>query len=446
MEPVAVKPEDWLSCEYNKETGEVVCADIKFKKKVVFKEIPVVPGKVIELFKKSFLLERPPFLVGRYGIGKSRIVRHYAEKVAQQKGKKFVLYHKICSYKDIPGDSCLDKISHILNHPEDYYVFVDIKLQQYSPEEVKGVMILDKNNNVRIKPPLWAQILSKADGLLFLDEITTADPSLAATAFELVLDKKLGEISLRDDVEIVLAGNRMSESAAAEEVPEPLINRSVVIDANKILDYKSWREWAEANRVHPFIQVFVATNPELYFWQPAGSADVVPGTSPRSWEAVDRLLKLNEAIHGVVQLTEEDKRIIRGLLSPEVAETFLSSIESAMKYYTDLETYLDPEKFNELKPLDKYTVAYLAASRAWGLMEEGKGDKAKEYISKLFYLAGSNGDVVRSAVIYALPTDKSKQAEFVTTIVKVFNSLPQEVKDAVSPILYKIQSASELLG
>ena len=49
------------------------------------------------------------------------------------------------------------------------------------------------------------------EGILFLDELNTAAPMVQASAYQLILDRKIGEYTLPDGWAIVAAGNRESD-------------------------------------------------------------------------------------------------------------------------------------------------------------------------------------------------------------------------------------------
>jgi hypothetical protein len=72
--------------------------------------------------------------------------------------------------------------------------------------------------------------------LLFLDEITSAQESVASVAYQLVLDRRVGEHELMDNVRIVAAGNRDGDKGATKKMPTPLCNRFTHVEAGLDVD------------------------------------------------------------------------------------------------------------------------------------------------------------------------------------------------------------------
>ena len=84
--------------------------------------------------------------------------------------------------------------------------FIDLRLSLLDPTDLKGIPFFDSNSNEAV----WAQpnFLPKepaSQGILFLDEINTAPPSVQAAAYQLVLDRKVGDYELPKGWAIVAA-------------------------------------------------------------------------------------------------------------------------------------------------------------------------------------------------------------------------------------------------
>jgi len=168
-------------------------------------------------------------LLGAPGIGKSRIVRTAAEMIAEVLGKKFVEY----------DDTIADQI---LSDPQKYFVFIDIRLTEHEPSDLSGIPRTD-GDYVTFKPLKWAKVLSKAAGMLFLDELTNVeDPTLKGVSYKLLLDRAAGFVKFSPEVMVVAAGNTPDNSSIASTLAAPQINRTLVIDvgASKV---EEWLEW-----------------------------------------------------------------------------------------------------------------------------------------------------------------------------------------------------------
>ena len=156
--------------------------------------------------RQSTLLLGPP------GIGKSMSCWKLAEKLAKGAGKEFV------DYDD-------DKAEMILEEPEKYFVFVDLRLTECEPSDLLGLPH-KVNGSVMFSPLLWARCLNKSAGLLLLDELTNIQrPDLITVSYKLVFDREAGFTKFNEDVMIVSAGNRPEHSsvrAVSEEKVLPL--------------------------------------------------------------------------------------------------------------------------------------------------------------------------------------------------------------------------------
>ena len=69
-----------------------------------------------------------------------------------------------------------------------------------------------------------------AKAIVLLDELNTAAPSIQAAAYQLVLDRKLGDYRLPEACVVMAAGNRDTDKGATFKMPTPLMNRFVHIE------------------------------------------------------------------------------------------------------------------------------------------------------------------------------------------------------------------------
>jgi len=194
----------------------------------------------------------PVMLWGPPGVGKSQVVAQIAEK------------------HDVP--------------------VIDIRLSQMEPSDLRGIPFRSSDSLVE-----WAipSMLPNAErhgprGVLFLDEITSAAPTVSAAAYQLILDRRLGEYRIPDGWAIFAAGNRQGDRGVTYSMPAPLANRFSHIEFETHLD--DWVAWAYANHIDERIIAFLRFRPELLFdFDPAHNPVAFP--SPRSWEFAHRALQ-----------------------------------------------------------------------------------------------------------------------------------------------------------
>ena len=166
---------------------------------------------------------------------------------------------------------------------------IDIRLSQMEPSDLRGIPFRD-NDQVEWAIPAMLPNAKRhgTKGILFLDEITSAVPSVSAAAYQLILDRKLGEYEVPNGWAIFAAGNRQGDRGVTYAMPSPLANRFSHYDVDIHLD--DWVAWAYQHDIHESIIAFLRFRPELLFdFDPAHNPVAFP--SPRSWEFANRALK-----------------------------------------------------------------------------------------------------------------------------------------------------------
>ena len=110
--------------------------------------------------------------------------------------------------------------------------FIDLRLSLLDPTDLRGIPFFDVNNKSAVwaKPEFLPDTNSLAYGILFLDEINSAPPTVQAAAYQLILDRKIGEYTLPVNYAIVAAGNYESDRGVTYRMPTPLANRFVHLD------------------------------------------------------------------------------------------------------------------------------------------------------------------------------------------------------------------------
>ncbi len=219
----------------------------------------------------------PVFIWGAPGIGKSSIVK----QVAKDRGLEFI----------------------------------DLRLSLMDPTDLKGIPFFDKDNHEAVwAKPNFLPKEANSQGILFLDEINTAPPSVQASAYQLVLDRKVGDYELPAGWSIVAAGNNESDRGVVYRMPPPLANRFVHLDM--AVDFEDWKAWAYKAGIDASVIGFLNFDKEkIFLFDPAKNEKSFP--TPRSWEYVDRVLKT-----GLSSALLYDT--IAGAVGKESATAFLS--------------------------------------------------------------------------------------------------------------------------
>lgn len=125
-----------------------------------------------------------------------------------------------------------------------------------------------------------------AEGILFLDELNAAAPSMQAAAFGLVLDRKVGDYTLPKGWRVLAAGNRQSDRAAAQRMPSALANRFAHIDVDADVDTTA--DHFNKIGVSPILTAFLRFRPALIHNMEGTDLRAFP--TPRAWEQVSKVI------------------------------------------------------------------------------------------------------------------------------------------------------------
>jgi len=165
---------------------------------------------------------------------------------------------------------------------------IDIRLSQMEPTDLRGIPFR-KDENVEWSVPSMLPDAQRHGerGILFLDEINAAPPTVSAAAYQLILDRKLGEYTIPDGWAIFAAGNRQGDRGVTYAMPSPLANRFTHYDVEPWLD--DWIDWALKHDIDERILGFLRFRPDMLFNYDAAH-NPVAFPSPRSWEYAHRAL------------------------------------------------------------------------------------------------------------------------------------------------------------
>jgi len=175
---------------------------------------------------------------------------------------------------------------------------IDIRLSQMEPSDLRGIPFRKDELVEWAIPAMLPDAKRHGEaGILFLDEITSAPPSVSAAAYQLILDRRLGAYQVPDAWAIFAAGNRQGDRGVTYTMPAPLANRFSHFEVH--INTDDWVAWAYANNIDDRVIAFVRFRPELLFdFDPAHNPSAFP--SPRSWEFAHRALQKFEHQHDLL--------------------------------------------------------------------------------------------------------------------------------------------------
>ena len=191
--------------------------------------------------------------------------------------------------------------------------FIDLRLALMDPTDLKGIPFYDKESHTALwAPPAF--LPQSGEGILFLDELNSAAPAVQSSAYQLILDRRIGEYELPEGWAIVAAGNREGDRGVTYRMPAPLANRFVHFELE--VSVEEWKMWAYKNGINPSIIAYISyKNEHLFGFDP--KADAKAFATPRSWEYVDKVLKASLDSEVLLET-------LSGTVGKEVAVSFLS--------------------------------------------------------------------------------------------------------------------------
>ena len=174
---------------------------------------------------------------------------------------------------------------------------IDLRLSQLDSVDLRGVPSVKAGKTAWNVPQF---LPTSGKGILFLDEINSAPQATQAAAYQLVLDRRLGEYELPDGWHIVAAGNKSTDRAIVNQMSTALKNRFAHIDFDVDLD--DWCAWAYSKNVPDALISFLRFRPTLLNTFDPKNRDVMAFATPRSWEFLSRVLHTNdyETFAGIV--------------------------------------------------------------------------------------------------------------------------------------------------
>lgn len=252
--------------------------------------------------------------------------------------------------------------------------FIDLRLSLLDPTDLRGIPFF----NAATEEAVWASasfLPQAGEGILFLDELNTAAPMVQASAYQLILDRKIGEYTLPSGWAIVAAGNRESDRGVTFRMAAPLSNRFVHLSMEASV--ADWRSWAFERGIDARIVAFIAHRPDALFAFDAKN-DARAFATPRTWAYVHEILASEPERELLLPL-------VAGAIGDELAAAFLGFMLVASEL-PDIEAILEGRETNV--PSDPAALHLLASALSMRITQNISAKKLSHLLDYTLRLPG----------------------------------------------------------
>ncbi len=264
------------------------------------------------LLEDLYQCQLAPFVWGTFGIGKSTIIHEFGAE-----------------------------------HGMDV---VDERMATIDAVDFRGIPYIDTEQKFVewIKPKIFNRKYDDAGKpipkLIFLDELNLAPPMTQSAAYQLILDRKLGDdIQLMDTDFVVAAGNVDNDGGATYDIVPPLSNRFFNVRLSNPI--KGFLEKAESVNLHPSIIGYLTLNGHELHTYNSNEKNLINATN-RSWFAFSKLLKYKESKVG--NLTKEQIQVLGSGLIPEAIVTKFAKFHYEGQLFPSYQSILEGTPDREL--------------------------------------------------------------------------------------------------
>ena len=292
-------------------------------------------NKLIEILLSLYsssenIKDIPPIMLwGSPGIGKSQAIKQVSKLLEEKTGKKVNL--------------------------------IDIRLILFNPVDLRGLPVADKEKEsaIWLKPEIFNMDNSdNVINILFLDELTSCPQSIQACAYQIILDRKIGEHKLPKNCLVLAAGNKIEDRSVAHKLSKALSNRLVHLEIEPNIE--DWKQWALKNHIDKRILGYLNfNNSYLFKFDQESSENAFP--TPRTWEMVNKTLSIMDM--------DSAFPFIAGSIGESTAFDFFSYSKCFDKL-PDIKSILDGKiKKVPKEPDTNFALCSAIASKAMGFSE-----------------------------------------------------------------------------
>ena len=394
--------------------------------------------RTYSVVKNNLGSEKNAVLVfGDQGCGKSEVVQSFAKNMATLYPQKTFLH--------FTDKNAVDNKKSIIENPEPYFIFLDLRASQLAEHQVGGVPNMPKSDvegYLVWSPTDWTALVTnpKFTGYIFLDEVNRSDPAIVNSLFGLALDRMISGRRLSQNCFIAAAANLGPQFQGTTDLDPAFFGRFNV--GFLVPNAQEWIAWAQKNGIDQSIIDFVALKPEENFIRnyPGSNKQSV---NPRNLQKASDNLKwmhysYDTAIADAAKdgITEPNAQQLRPYLQKFVIpNTDITAMTGDVyaDYYDSIETRCGTEWTNEfmqyLRHVDEFRFEDVMEKLKKKYYHQKAGSKQDKELSsdKLFYLVRYLSDTFTSAYVNAWASnDKAKMDQVADWLATTFAGVPSD--------------------
>lgn len=248
--------------------------------------------------------QRPVFLIGPPGIGKTAIMEQIAAEMGVGLLSYSMTHHTRQSALGLP----------FIEHKN--YKGMECDISEYTMSEIIAA-IYEMMEETGIE-----------EGILFLDEINCVSETLAPVMLQFLQYKVFGRHRVPDGWIVVTAGNPPEYNNSVRDFDIVTWDRLKRVDVEP--DYDVWKEYAYQKGVHPAVMTYLEIR-KSDFYTVESTVDGKTFVTARGWDDLSQMIQLYE-LHGI---TVNNKLIEQYLQNPRIAKDFSVYYDLFLKYKSD---------------------------------------------------------------------------------------------------------------
>lgn len=250
---------------------------------------------------------------------------------------------------------------------ENEFDYIEMYLSQMDAVDLRGLVTTQTKPDGSVVM-VWARPNElPAEGcrptLLVLEEFYAAQPEVQTAATQLILDRKIGEYTLPDNVFVIGITNDDDHGSFNTSSDNRAINTRVahyLINEN----VEEWLEWGALHNIHPTILAWIRIQPECLYDHKAAEQGLMAFANPRSLESVSNLMWSIERIEGKSELMSVDNKIS---IAGRIGEASLAKLSFVVDSILSLKPLAEFVSMYETKPSSVKKIAPNTLQSLYGL-------------------------------------------------------------------------------